>query len=208
MTTVTISRQMGSEGHQASQLAAGLLGYRLVWRELINIAARRAGAPEMALAALDELGLLNICPDPASCQAYRQALAQVMHEYAAFGNVIIIGRAGQVILKDRPGVVHIRFIAPMAVRQERVARQFNITPECARSRIEASDHSRQRYLKRFYQADWDEPLLYDLTINTARLEPAQSASMIVNLVRRSPLESNLDNAGHREVLAQQLDARA
>lgn len=208
MTTVTISRQMGSDGFQASQLAAGILGYQLVWRELINIAARRAGAPEMALAAVDELGLLNICPDPAACQAYRQAVAQVMHEFAAFGDVIIIGRAGQVILKDLPTAVHIRFTAPLGIRLERVVQRFNISFESARSRIEASDDYRRRYLKRFYQAKWDDPLLYDLTINTARLEPAGSASLIVDFIRHFNSESKHYNAGHPEITAEQFNFRA
>lgn len=198
MSTITVSRQMGSNGYEASQLAADILGYRLVYRELINTAARRAGAPEMALAAIDELGLLNLCPDPAVCQAYRDAVDQVMHEIAGFGNAIIIGRAGQVILKDRPDVIHVRIIAPLPLRADRIANRHQISLECARSRIETSDRSHQRYLQRFYQVRWSDPELYDLTINTARLTPAAAAALVVNCLKEFQLESIQTHAANRE----------
>ncbi len=198
MTTLTVSRQMGSHGFEASQLAADILGYRLVYRDLINIAARRAGAPEMALAAIDELGLLNLCPDPAVCQAYRDAVSQVMHEIAGFGNAIIIGRAGQVILNDRSDVIHVRIIAPLPLRVDRIANRHQISLDCARSRIEASDRCRQRYLQRFYQVRWNDPELYDLTINTARLTSAEAAALMVNCLKEFPLEPIHTHAANRE----------
>ena len=198
MTTLTVSRQMGSHGFEASQLAADILGYRLVYRDLINIAARRAGAPEMALVAVDELGLLNLCPDPAVCQAYHDAVSQVMHEIAGFGNAIIIGRAGHVILKDRPGVIHVRIIAPLQLRVDRIANRHHISLDCARSRIEASDRCCQRYLQRFYQVRWNDPELYDLTINTARLTSAEAASLIVNCIEKLQLEAIQTHAENRE----------
>src|SRR5512143_2128601 len=100
MAIVTISRQLGSLGSEVARLVAERLGYRLVWRELINQAARRSGAPEAALAAIDDLGLLDICPSPQACQAYRDALKQVIEELALEGNCVILGRAGQVLLKS------------------------------------------------------------------------------------------------------------
>ena len=198
MSTLTVSRQMGSHGFEASQLAADILGYRLVYRDLINIAARRAGAPEMALAAIDELGLLNLCPDPAVCQAYRVAVSQVMHEIAGFGNALIIGRAGQVILKDRLDVIHVRIIAPLQQRVERIAARHQKSLDCARSRIEASDRCRQRYLQRFYQVRWNDPELYDLTINTSRFTPAEAAALIVNCIKEHQMESIQTHAVNRE----------
>ena len=66
MSAITISRQMGSRGRQIAFIVAETLGFTLVWRELINEAARRTGTPEVALAAIDELGLLGICPIPES----------------------------------------------------------------------------------------------------------------------------------------------
>jgi cytidylate kinase len=40
------------------------------------------------------------------------------------GNFVIVGRAGQVILKDKPDAIHIRIDAPMEDRIQRVKAQF------------------------------------------------------------------------------------
>ncbi len=176
--TVTISRQLGSLGRDVARVVAERLGYRFVWRELINQAAQRAGAPETALAMIDDLGLLGIRPSPQACLAYRNAVRQVLEELAAHGRVVILGRAGQVILHEVPRTFHVRVVAPLQVRARRVASQENISIENALARIEASDRARRNYLKRCYQANWNDPELYDLVINTENI-PVDTAAALV-----------------------------
>jgi cytidylate kinase len=182
--TITISRQLGSLGYAVAQAVAERLGYRLVWRELINQAALRAGAPEAALAMIDELGLLGECASPQACLAYCEAVKQVLDEMASQGRVVILGRAGQVILHDTPHTFHIRLIAPLQVRAQRVASRESISLECALARIQASDRNRRNYLKRFYQANWNDPELYDLVINTAHIPVAAAAALICQALTR------------------------
>ena len=176
--TVTISRQMGSLGMEVARAAANILHYRTLRQELIKAAAKRAGTPEMALAFIDDLGLLDVCPSPESCQAFRQAISELMHEYAETGGVLIVGRAGQVILQDHPRVFHVRVIAPQTVRVERIARAQGISPESALAQMEASDRSRKTYLRRFYQVRWGEPSLYHLILNTAYFTAERAAVLI------------------------------
>ena len=196
MAAITVSRQLGSLGFEVAQTAADLLGYRLVWRDLINQAARIAGSPEAALAAIDDLGLLGICPSPEACQAYRQAVQQIMQELANQGNVVIIGRAGQMILGGWSEVLHVRVIAPRPLRIERVAARQEISLECALAQIEASDRRRRNYLKRFYNVQWDDPNLYDLVINTAHLAPTAAAQLITQTLT-NPLFSSHEPASSR-----------
>lgn len=179
MATITISRQLGSLGREVARIVAERLGYRMMWRDLINEAARRAGAPEMALAAIDELGLLGMYPSRKACEAYCQAVRQVMEELAAQGNVVILGRAGQVILRDHSDTLHVRLMAPTRMRAERIAQTQEISIGAALAQIEASDRYRRNYLKRFYQVRWDDPELYDLVINTGRVTPGVAAELIV-----------------------------
>ena len=196
MAAITVSRQLGSLGFEVARAAADLLGYRLVWRDLINQAARIAGSPEAALAAIDDLGLLGICPSPEACQAYRQAVQQIMQELANQGNVVIIGRAGQMILGGWPEVLHVRVIAPRPLRIERVAERQEISLECALAQIEASDRRRRNYLKRFYNVQWDDPNIYDLVINTAHLAPTAAAQLITQTLT-NPLFSSHEPASSR-----------
>lgn len=178
MAAITISRQLGSMGHEISRLSAQTLGYRLVWRELINEAARQAGVPEVALATIDDLGLLGVSPSPKARLAYRIAIKRIMESMADEGKVVILGRAGQVILGGRPDVLHVRLIAPLKLRIQRVADAQKISFESAQAQVETSDRNRRNYLKRFYHARLDDPVLYDLVINTAHLTPASAANLI------------------------------
>jgi cytidylate kinase len=178
MTAVTISRQLGSLGRPVAQAVGQRLGFRVVDRELINQAAARAGAPEMALAMIDELGLLGLRPSPKACLAYRQAVRQVMEELAAEGNVVLLGRAGQVILRKQPDVLHVRVIAPLEMRINRVAAAQHIPSEAARAQVTASDENRRSYLRRCYKVDWESPDLYDLVVNTGWL-PAEAIAELI-----------------------------
>jgi cytidylate kinase len=182
MAVITISRQLGSLGRDVANQVAERLGYRLVWRDMINEAARRASTPEVALATIDELDLLGLSPAPSARKAYRQAVQQVMEELAQAGNVVILGRAGQIVLRDYPHLVSVRIIAPLDVRARRVAQQQGITFDAAQSQVEASDRHRRDYLEKFYQAKWDDPALYDLVINTVHIAPSDAAEVVCHLV--------------------------
>ncbi len=178
MSAITISSHKGSFGCQIANIVADSLGYKLVWNEPINEAAQRAGAPEVALAAFDELGLFRICPSSEICQAYHRALNEILVELAEKGSIVIFEQAGQVILGNRSDTFHVRLVAPKSIRIERIAQRMGITAECARAQIEASDRYRSTYLKRYYQANWDDPSFYHLVINTIAFEPDQAADII------------------------------
>jgi cytidylate kinase len=193
MPVITISRQLGSLGSQIAQEATELLGYKLVWRDLINESALRAGAPAAALAVIDELDLLRISITKKEMRLFRKALKQVMEELYHAGNVVIVGRAGQIILRDHPGVLHVRVIAPADLRAERLAVRQQISLKKAAAQIKGSDKNRHKFLKRFFKIDWDDPELYDLLINTARLDGSQGARLIVRAVT-SPADDDLHGA--------------
>jgi cytidylate kinase len=176
--SITLSRQLGSLGCEVAQAVKERLGFKLVWRELVNEAAKRSGAPELALDCIDDLGLLGISVPPRCRTAYKQAMAGLMKELASEGNYVIIGRAGQVILRGVPNVIHVRIIAPLELRAQRIAQLCAIPIEAARAQVEASDRNRRAYLRRYYNVRWDDPTLYDLILNTERLTPDMAATII------------------------------
>lgn len=182
MAVITISRQMGSLGCQISEEIARSLDYRVVWREVINEAAIRAGVPEVALATIDELDLLGIRPSVQARKAYHSAVSTFMKELASEGNVIIIGRAGQVILREFVNTFHVRLYAPFEIRVERIARRHQVSLETARVQVNASDESRRQYLKKYYNVRLDDPELYDLMLNTAHINPETAASTVCKLL--------------------------
>jgi cytidylate kinase len=182
MAVVTISRQMGSMGCQVAGEIARILNYRVVWREVINEAAKRAGVPEVALATIDELDLLGIRPSLQARKAYQDAVEVIMHELAAEGNVVIVGRAGQVILQGMRNTFHVRIFAPFELRVARTAEVKQVSEETARAQVKASDQARTLYLKKYYHAHVDDPEYYDLLLNTAQLSVESAAAVVCTLV--------------------------
>ncbi|MCU0520569.1 MAG: cytidylate kinase-like family protein [Anaerolineae bacterium] len=179
MPAITISREMGSLGTAIARSVAESLGYRVMGYEVINEAAARSGTPEMALAALDDLDLLGLKPSFRQRQAYHRGVRQVMLEQAAEGDVVLVGRGGQVILQDCRDVLHVRVVAPLALRIERVAAAQSIPLAAARAQVSASDRARRSYLRRYYHVNLNDIGLYDLVLNTRGLTVAAAADVLV-----------------------------
>jgi cytidylate kinase len=167
MPIITLSRELGSRGDDIAVGVAEKLKLRLVGRDLLNQAARQAGVPEVALAEIDELGLLGVKPSRQALQRYRLTVEGAMSGQADAGDVMLVGRGSQIALADRPGVLHVRIIAPHAARVRCVQERCHVSAEAAAARITASDSARSGYLRRNYGARWDDPELYDLVLNTA-----------------------------------------
>ena len=177
----TISRQYGSGGSKLAIKLAELSGYQLIWREIINQAAAQIGSPDMALAMIDELGLLGICPDDDTCNKFKEALENVVLSKAKIGNVIIVGRASQLILKNFPNSFHLRIIAGIDTRIKNIHETKNVSEKAAKAQIEESDRQRMNFIKKMYDKDWNDPTLYDLTINMDAFKLDQIVHWILTL---------------------------
>lgn len=188
MPVITISRQMGSLGCEVAEEIARCMEYRVIWREVINEAAIRAGVPEVALATIDELNLLGIKPSQEDIDAYHRAVREIMHEINQQDNAVIVGRAGQVILREEDNVLHVRVVAPFDLRVLRMAERHHISLEVARKQVKTSDQARTRYLKRFYGAKLDDPDLYDLLINTANFNVKTAAGIVCRAVEQREIK--------------------
>lgn len=178
MAVITLSRQLGSLGCDIADAVVKQLGYRKAWRELINQAARRARAPEMALEVLDELGLLGIRPPLSAEKDYLDAIRELIEELARDDNILIVGRGGQAVLQGWPNTLHVRIIAPLGIRVKRLSGRQGISAEAALAQIRTSDRRRKRFVERAYRVNWDNATLYDLVLNTATLDVPRAAELI------------------------------
>ena len=179
MSVITISRQLGSYGNEIARQVAEHLGWQQISQDLINQAARAAKVPQVALAEIDELGFLGLRPSAKEWQAYQAEVARAIYQLAEQGRIVIIGRGGQMVLRDYPGILHVRIIAPREVRITRLQQQARISARAAQARLEASDKAQVRYLRRCHNAALDDPTLYHLVINTGLLEVSKTVSLIL-----------------------------
>ncbi len=104
-----------------------------------------------------------------------RATIEAAHKH---GNLVVLGRGGQYILRDRPNVLHVRVEAPLADRVRTVAARLHVSASEAEPLIAQRDRQSSAYLKRFYGIDWADPLLYHLLINTGRWDVETAAKLI------------------------------
>lgn len=105
---------------------------------------------------------------------YLDLITSVILEYADGGQAMIVGRGGQMVLRERPGVLHVQVIATFEARVYNVIEREEVKWREAAYRVRRADEQRAGYMRRFYNVDWLDSSLYDLVINTDRI-PADVA---------------------------------
>jgi cytidylate kinase len=116
-------------------------------------------------------------------EAYADLVKKVILEYAHEGGVIIVGRGGQVILSDRPNVLHIQVIAKKSLRVLWLMERLGIESKEAENQINQSDKARARYMKHFHDVDWLDPEYYHLIINSGKSSISWAAQLICEAAR-------------------------
>jgi cytidylate kinase len=170
---------MSSQGDDLAVQVAHRLGWRTISRELINKAALAAGAPQVALAEIDELDFLKLRPSPRQWRAYREQVEGIIQVLAEVGDIVIVGRGGQVVLRDRPEVLHVRVVAPLERRVAWLQAAEALSPQAAEARLSQSDRRRAAYLQRSYKVNTNDPALYHLMINTGFFELSQALELVI-----------------------------
>jgi cytidylate kinase len=101
---------------------------------------------------------------------------------AELGNVILIGRGGSVITAKLPHVLHVRLVAPLDGRVEYAHQSYNMSKAAARKFCLNEDLGRKRYLKKYFNADVDDPLLYHMIVNTGLVNYDEAARLMGDAV--------------------------
>ena len=114
----------------------------------------------------------------------------VIRGLAHEGNVLIVGRGGQILLKHYPGALHVQTVAPLAKRIEVVVSRYGLSEREAQQRVRASDRARFDYLRRYHDVNWLDATLYHLVLNTASLPAPATVKLIVAAQQAVDQEDN------------------
>ncbi|MEX2225826.1 MAG: cytidylate kinase-like family protein [Dehalococcoidia bacterium] len=113
---------------------------------------------------------------------YLRTLTSVIRGVASRGNVVILGRGSQAILRDEPEALHVYVIAPKSARIASFVEREGMTPGDAEKRIKQSDHNREMFHRRYFKVEAGDPALYDLVINAGRIATPIAARLIAAAV--------------------------
>jgi cytidylate kinase len=186
---ITISRQMGSGGRMIAEIVAQKLGWRLVSKELISEAAKKSGADESKIERVFEqrLSLQDRITFRERSEKYIDSIRHVIADVVEEGNVVILGRGAHVIMQGDSRIFRVHLVADLEVRIARIAEQYNLKGKAgqqeARRMVINSDYARTAYHNYLFEADWNDPLLQDLVINTTGLAIEQAADTVLDAFR-------------------------
>ena len=198
MRAITISREYGSGGGEIAARLAQHLNWHLIDHEVVVRVALELGVSEAEAEAYDERDeglvsriltslqmiqpsiLVAAPPMPLATDAheYNEARRRVIDAAVKTGHVVIVGRGSQVQLAQRRDVLHVRIVASLERRIQYVMSREGLNQDAARSRIQAKDRDRMRYLQAEFQRDPADAHLYDLVINTDVIELDSAVDLI------------------------------
>jgi cytidylate kinase len=207
MAVITVSRQIGSGWREVADRLIDELGLRMFDKRLMMQVAAEVGIHEAEIVDYSDdeyrargfferlfsrqRTVASITTRTRGSLGTEERSTQVLDEARAIdliratigaayerGNVLIVGRGGQVILEDKPDVLHVRIVAPMEQRVQRIQDREDITlPQARRLAIER-DRAKEEYLRTFYSIDPSDVTMYDLVVNTAKLGVNGTVSLI------------------------------
>ncbi len=221
MSIVTISREYGSGGDEIASRLCEELGYHAFGKLQIAQAAQETTLSKLnaidysednheVQTFLDRLFGRTASPVQKIAWSENPSIARRpehvdVHDTAVIslvktairgavkaGNIVIIGRGGQVLLKDTPGVLHVRVEAPDATRIERIKLQLKFQPGAPKSEsalkraasniISTRDTASADYIRQYFNVDWNDPTLYHIILNLGKLTVEQSVKILVAAV--------------------------
>lgn len=222
MAVITISREYASGGDDVASRLCAELGYHSFGKNEIIQAAKQTtmsknnaidyhednhevqsnlekffsrGPSTVQKIAWQENPSIATRPERADVQetAVLSLVKQAILSAAKQGNTVIIGRAGQILLKDFPGTLHVRIEAPDDVRIERVKQQLRSDPAAPKSEekitraalelVETRDIASADYIQHYFNTDWRDPQLYHMVLNLGKLSVEQAVQVILAAVR-------------------------
>jgi len=179
---ITISRQAGSGGHTVAEKLLKLLqhpelespcSWAIFDRNLVEKVLQDHNLPHNLARFMPEDRISEISDTmdelfglhPPSWTLVRQT-SDTMLQLAELGNVILIGRGANIITAKLEYSFHVRLVGSLERRVKRMQETQHLNAKSALDLVQREDLGRKRYLKKYFNKDIEDPLLYHLVINT------------------------------------------
>lgn len=200
---ITVSREFGSGGSEFAAALGARLGWPVLDRAIVYHVAEQLELDAAVVERLDEhpptrlsrLAAAMFVLPPEMPSTYvppherlgsdeiADVVRQVIVDAARTPPLIIVGHGAQCLFHGRPGSFHVRVVAPLESRAHRLAPRLGCHSAQAASEARRMDDERGRYVQRHHRRDWNDPLLYDLQVNTGGVGVAEAAELVAGLVR-------------------------
>jgi len=196
LRAVTISRETGAGAVTIGELVATTLQERRAgdlnkpWAVFDRNLVKRVLAEHKLPAAIERYmredsadriedlmeDLLSVHP---SARMLAEHASRTILRLANRGNVVLVGRGGNLVTAPLKHVFHVRLIAPLDLRIRHVGDYYRLDRKKAAEFVRRNDLARARYIRRHFKARIQDPLQYHITINTGAMDYSAAARLIV-----------------------------
>lgn len=193
MSVIAISRGSLSA---AVELAKGLnakLGGKIVTREQVIEAAERYGIQETGLSekhiiAQQPPGFWERYSD--ARRHYLTCFKAALLDFVLQESIIYHGNLAHILLQDIPFVLRIRVNAPFENRIKALMDTEGISEDIAAQKVREIDQRRKRWTQFLYDADYKDPVLFDLVLNMERMTIQDGIELVVSEVKKDQFQPN------------------
>jgi cytidylate kinase len=186
---IAISRQAGSRGPEVGQAVGKRLGWLVYDTELLKEIAAKRGLQERLLERLDEHSsnwveqVAGVFSQAGSLDTvYLKHLVELLVALSKVGHCVIIGRGSAQALPPET-TLRVRLVAPRDWRVAQTEKRLGLSHKDAAHWVERTDAERDRFVKTNFHNDPNNPLGYDLILNTSRFSPEECAEVIAEAAR-------------------------
>jgi cytidylate kinase len=188
---IVISRQRGAGGLSVAERLSKKLGWPYYDKNIIKEVADTVGADEKQLEFLDEKDrnifheFLNVFRrDPKVSQdEYVEHLRRFIKTLGEVGESIVVGRGADFILPPHDAL-RVRLVAEPETRAHFAAQKYELKEAEVLKLLDKWDQERRKFIKRHFDKDIDDPVYYDLVINTSHIDLDGAMELIIAAYQR------------------------
>lgn len=206
---ITIARGLGSGGSHVAKKLSEELGIPAYDEEILRMASDLSGISEAYFFQANEKidkGILKVRMSKGvySGKIYQPSddrylsnenlfnyQAEIMKSIALEGkkSCIIVGKAANKIIGSLKNVVTVNIQADLDTCIANISRRLEINTVEAKEKILKTNKYRTDYYKYYTGGKWDDPMEYDLTINTGAVGEDYAVQMIISYLKYKKLIS-------------------
>jgi len=193
MGVLTISRECGSSGDKIAKIISEKTGYTLLEKNSLEQIIDNEPFPDIPLEKFDEHSpgfWENFTNEK---DIYLDRLRTAVLKTADKGNAVIVGRGAQFILNGVPGVFKVKITASKDFKIQRTAEIIKKDVKTAERYCRKIDHERNGFCKFFFGGAWEDPAVYHMVISTDNFTAEETAGIIINAYKASPLSGETDS---------------
>lgn len=199
---ITIARGFGSGGKQIGMALSKQLGIPCYDSQILSMASDYSGINKDLFFQVDEklrdrhlIKRLMKAPNTDAIVAptdrsfvsdvnLYNIQAKIIRELAQTQSCIIIGKCANHVLRNFDNVVSVYIEAPRKECVESVIEHLGVTEDEAHKMIYQTDKYRADYYKYYTGGEtWTNPVLYDMTLNSARIGRDRCVTLIIEYLK-------------------------